>query len=75
MQVKVRTMTYLGLSVLWLINVAICVWLGIRKDRPLLGAILGVFITSLVGILIMLLIPPKAQVHWGFNNWDKRAPN
>jgi membrane-bound metal-dependent hydrolase YbcI (DUF457 family) len=68
-------MTYLGLSVLWLINVAICVWLGIRKDRPLLGAILGVFITSLVGILIMLLIPPKAQVHWGFNNRDKRAPN
>ena len=42
-------MTYLGLSVLWLINVAICVWLGIRKERPLLGAILGVFITSLVG--------------------------
>lgn len=69
------TMTYLGLSVLWLINVAICVWLGIRKDRPLLGAILGVFITSLVGILIMLLIPPKAQKHWGFNNWNNRASN
>lgn len=68
-------MTYLGLSVLWLINVAICVWLGIRKDRPLLGAILGVFITSLVGILIMLLIPPKAQEHWGFHNWNNRAPS
>ena len=68
------TITYLGLSVLWLINVAICVWLGIRKDRPLLGAILGVFITSLVGILIMLLIPPKEQGHWGFHNWNNRAP-
>ena len=68
-------MTYLGLSVLWLINVAICVWLGIRKDRPLLGTILGVFITSLVGILIMLLIPPKTQEHWGFHNWNNRAPN
>jgi hypothetical protein len=55
------TITYLGLSVLWLINVAICVWLGIRKDRPLLGTILGVFITSLVGILVMLLIPPKGK--------------
>jgi hypothetical protein len=69
------TVTYLGLSVLWLINVAICVWLGIRKNRPLLGAILGVFITSLVGILIMLLIPPKEQEHWGFHNWNTRAPN
>jgi hypothetical protein len=69
------TMTYLGLSVLWLINVAICAWLGIRKDRPILGAILGVFITSLVGILIMLLIPPKRQKHWGFRNWNGRAPN
>ena len=68
-------MTYLGLSVLWLINVAICVWLGIRKGRPLLGTILGVFITSLVGILIMLLIPAKAQEHWGFHNWNIRAPN
>jgi hypothetical protein len=66
-------MTYLGLSVLWLINVAICVWLGIRKDRPLLGAILGVFITSLVGILIMLLIPSKGEEHWGFHNWNNRA--
>jgi membrane protein YdbS with pleckstrin-like domain len=69
------TMTYIGLSILWLINVAICVWLGIRKDRPLLGTILGVFITSLVGILIMLLIPPKNQAHWGFHNWNNRAPN
>jgi len=68
-------MTYLGLSVLWLINVAICVLLGIRKGRPLLGAILGVFISSLVGILIMLLIPPKAQEHWGFHNWSSRTPN
>ena len=68
-------MTYLGLSVLWLLNVAICVWLGIRKGRPRLGAILGVFITSLVGILIMLLIPPKAQEHWGFHNWSSRTPN
>jgi hypothetical protein len=67
-------MIYLGLSVLWLINVAICVWLGIRKDRLLLGAILGVFITSAVGILIMLLIPPKAQEHWGLHNADNRAP-
>ena len=67
-------MIYLGLSVLWLINVAICVWLGIRKDRLLLAAILGVFITSAVGILIMLLIPPKGQEHWGFHNWDNRAP-
>ena len=66
-------MTYLGLSVLWLINVAVCVWLGIRKDRPLLGAILGVFITSLVGILIMLLIPPKAQERWGFHSWNNHA--
>ena len=40
-----------------------------------LGAILGVFITSLVGILIMLLIPPKAQEHWGFHNWSSRTPN
>jgi hypothetical protein len=69
------TTTYLGLSVLWLINVAICVWLGLRKDRPLLGILLGVFITSLVGILIMLLIPPKEQKHWGFHNWNNRAPN
>jgi hypothetical protein len=69
------TITYLGLSVLWLINVAICVWLGIRKERPILGAILGVFITSLVGILIMLLIPPKGQERWGFHNWNNRAPN
>ena len=69
------TMTYIGLSILWLINVAICVWLGIRKGRPLLGIILGVFITSLVGILIMLLIPPKNQAHWGFHNWNNRAPN
>ena len=68
-------MEYLGFGVLWLINVAICVWLGIRKDRPLLGAILGVFITSLVGILIMLLIPPKAKEHWGFHNWASRVPN
>lgn len=68
-------MTYLGISVLWLINVAICVWLGIRKGRPLLGTILGVFITSLVGILIMLLIPPKEQEHWGLHNWNNRTPN
>jgi hypothetical protein len=68
------TTAYLGLSVLWLINVAICVWLGIRKDRPLLGTLPGVFITSLVGILIMLLIPPKEQEHWGFHNWNKSAP-
>lgn len=65
--------TYLGLSVLWLVNVAICVWLGMRKDRPLLGSILGVIITSLVGILIMFLIPPKGQERWGFHNWNNRA--
>jgi hypothetical protein len=74
-KVKTMTITYLGLSVLWLINVAICVWLGIRKNRPLLGTILGVFITSLVGILIMLLIPPKEQEQWGVHNWNARAPN
>jgi hypothetical protein len=28
-----------------------------------------------VGILIMLLIPPKEQEHWGFHNWNNRAPN
>jgi hypothetical protein len=34
-------MTYLGLSVLWLIDVTICGWLGIRKERSLLASRLG----------------------------------
>ena len=67
------TLTYLGLSVLWLVNLTICVWLGIRKERLLLGAILGVFITSLAGILIMVLIPPRKQERWGFHNWNNRV--
>jgi hypothetical protein len=68
-------MAFLWLSALWLINAAICVWLGMRKNRPVLGVILGVFITSLAGILIMLFIPPKAQEHWGLHNWNKCASN
>ena len=62
-----------ALIALWLINIAICVSLGVRNGRPVLGAVLGIFISSLVGIIIMILIPPKTQRQepWGFKNWKK----
>lgn len=44
-------------------------------EKSIMNMALGVFITSLVGILIMLLIPPKGQEHWGFYNWNSGTPN
>ena len=36
------------------------IWLGVRKNRPVLGAVLGFFLTF-IGVVIMLIVPRRTR--------------
>jgi hypothetical protein len=54
------------LLVICIAQMAIGTYVGIRKDRPILGLSLGFFL-GLIGIAIVALIPAKKKVDngWG----------
>jgi hypothetical protein len=53
-------------NVLGIVIMAAClvlsIWLGVRKNRPVLGAVLGFFLTF-IGVVIMLLVPRKDKTY------------
>jgi hypothetical protein len=45
---------------LYIASVVLCIWLGIRKGQGTAGIVCG-FVCSWVGVLVMLIIPDKAD--------------
>jgi len=44
--------------IVWIGSVVLAFWLGVKKNRPLLGLLLGLFLT-VIGVGIMALVRPK----------------